>query len=148
MALSPWNVIGSGKFRTDAEEARRAASGEGGRTMMGPEWRRTEQERKVSAALEKVANEVGTESIDIPLDETLRRVGDWSTIVIDGERRESRSIGISKFEGRVAVPSFGESRNHSVIRLLRGPTRLVVHDVNQTARPMLEKPKTLGVVIE
>ena len=31
--------------------------------MTGPNWERTEEERKMSSALEKVAKEVGTESI-------------------------------------------------------------------------------------
>ncbi|KAF8207970.1 NADP-dependent oxidoreductase domain-containing protein [Mycena galopus ATCC 62051] len=44
LALAPWNVVGSGKFRTDAEEEHRRATGE-----RGP--------------LEKVAGEVGTKSI-------------------------------------------------------------------------------------
>ena len=63
MALAPWNVLASGKFRTDAEEEQRRATGEEGRKMFGPAWERTEIEKKVSALLEKVANEVGTKSI-------------------------------------------------------------------------------------
>ncbi|KAG6819214.1 hypothetical protein H0H93_014120 [Arthromyces matolae] len=62
MALCPWNVIGGGKFRTDAEEEARKSSGENGRTMLG-DWLRNEREKSVSAALEKVANEVGTKHI-------------------------------------------------------------------------------------
>ena len=63
MALAPWGVIGGGKLRTDAEEEKRAASGENGRTMMGDDWRRSENEKKMSHALEKVANEIGAKSI-------------------------------------------------------------------------------------
>jgi len=63
MALAPFNVIGGGKLRTDAEEEKRAASGENGRTMMGGDWRRNENEKKMSHALEKVANEIGAKSI-------------------------------------------------------------------------------------
>ncbi|KAE9389984.1 Aldo/keto reductase [Gymnopus androsaceus JB14] len=59
LALAPWNVLGAGKFRTDAEEQRRKESGENGRTIRGPDWQRTETEVKVSRALEKVAGEVG-----------------------------------------------------------------------------------------
>ncbi|KAJ7066839.1 arylalcohol dehydrogenase [Mycena belliarum] len=62
LALAPWNVLGSGKFRTDAEEERRSATGEKGRTVFG-DWKRTENEKKISDALEKVAGEVGTKSI-------------------------------------------------------------------------------------
>ena len=63
MALAPWNVLASGKFRTDAEEEQRRATGEDGRKLFDPSWERTEVERKVSGLLEKVAKEVGTKSI-------------------------------------------------------------------------------------
>ncbi|KAL5536060.1 AAD14_3 [Sanghuangporus sanghuang] len=63
LALAPWNVLASGRLRTDAEEERRMASGERGRMVFSDEWKRTENERKISAALEKVAKEVGTEHI-------------------------------------------------------------------------------------
>ncbi|GJE93430.1 aryl-alcohol dehydrogenase [Phanerochaete sordida] len=62
MALAPFNVLAAGKIRTDAEEARRAASGEGGRAVFG-DWRRTDEQRKVCAALERVAAEVGARNI-------------------------------------------------------------------------------------
>ncbi|EJD05123.1 arylalcohol dehydrogenase [Fomitiporia mediterranea MF3/22] len=63
LALAPWNVLASGRFRTDAEEERRAATGEKGRTILRAEWKRDENEKKMSVALEKVAKEVGTEHI-------------------------------------------------------------------------------------
>ncbi|GLB44415.1 putative aryl-alcohol dehydrogenase [Lyophyllum shimeji] len=63
MALAPFRVLAAGKFRTDAEEEARRQSGENGRTVFSPEWERTEKERKVSAALEKVAGEVGAKTI-------------------------------------------------------------------------------------
>ncbi|KAG5642304.1 hypothetical protein DXG03_003024 [Asterophora parasitica] len=62
LALAPWNVLAGGKFRTDAEEEARRTTGEGGRTVTGS-WERNEQEKRISAALEKVANEVGTKHI-------------------------------------------------------------------------------------
>jgi len=64
MAIAPWNVLAGGKFRTDAEEEKRAASGENGRlSMLSNEWRRNEGQRKMSQALEKVAGEVGAKHI-------------------------------------------------------------------------------------
>lgn len=63
MALSPWRVLAGGKFRTDDEEERRSATGEHGRTAEGPNWKRTDKEKKVCAVLEKVANEVGAKNI-------------------------------------------------------------------------------------
>lgn len=63
LALAPWGVLCGGRLRTDEEEARRRESGENGRTILHPNWERNEDEKKISAALEKVANEVGTKHI-------------------------------------------------------------------------------------
>jgi aryl-alcohol dehydrogenase-like predicted oxidoreductase len=66
MALAPWNVLAAGKLRSDAEEARREKSGENGRDLNingDKGWKRTEQEKKMSNALDKVAKEVGVESV-------------------------------------------------------------------------------------
>ncbi|KAJ7476894.1 arylalcohol dehydrogenase [Mycena galericulata] len=63
LALAPWNVLGGGKFRTDAEEEQRRVTGEKGRMVMSPDWERNENEKKMSRALEKVAGEVGTKSV-------------------------------------------------------------------------------------
>ncbi|OCB85917.1 arylalcohol dehydrogenase [Sanghuangporus baumii] len=63
LALAPWNVLASGHLRTDAEEARREATGEKGRPGMDTSWKRDENQKKMSAALEKVAKEIGTEHI-------------------------------------------------------------------------------------
>jgi aryl-alcohol dehydrogenase-like predicted oxidoreductase len=63
LALAPWDVLGGGKIRSDAEEARRRETGEKGRTILDPNWERTEEERKVCLVLEQIAKEVGTESI-------------------------------------------------------------------------------------
>jgi len=63
LALAPWDVLGGGKIRSDAEEARRRKTGEKGRAVFGPNWERTEEERKVCLVLEQIAKEVGAESI-------------------------------------------------------------------------------------
>ncbi|KAI0071192.1 Aldo/keto reductase [Panus rudis PR-1116 ss-1] len=63
MALAPWDVLAGGKIRTDAEEQQRRETGEKGRMAFGPDWERTEEERNVCLALEKVAQEVGAKSI-------------------------------------------------------------------------------------
>lgn len=63
MAIAPWNVLAGGKLRSDAEEERRKQSGEGGRDVTGAGWQRTAEEKKVSNALEKVAGEVGVDSV-------------------------------------------------------------------------------------
>ncbi|KAG1772370.1 NADP-dependent oxidoreductase domain-containing protein [Suillus occidentalis] len=63
LALAPWLVLAAGKFRTDEEEERRRQTGEKGRMKLTPNWERNEKEIAVSAALEKVAKEVGTKHI-------------------------------------------------------------------------------------
>ncbi|CAA7269985.1 unnamed protein product [Cyclocybe aegerita] len=63
MALAPWNVLAAGKIRTDAEEEKRRQTGEKGRTLLDPSWERNDKEKKVCAALEKVAAEVGAKHI-------------------------------------------------------------------------------------
>ncbi|KAK0440462.1 NADP-dependent oxidoreductase domain-containing protein [Desarmillaria tabescens] len=65
LALAPWDVLGGGKFRTDAEEEERRQSGEKGRAVagLGISWERNEDEKKISRALEKVAGEVGAKNI-------------------------------------------------------------------------------------
>ncbi|OCH91436.1 Aldo/keto reductase [Obba rivulosa] len=63
LALAPWNVLAGGKIRTDEEETKRRQSGEKGRTIMGADWERTPDEKKISLALEEVAKQVGAEHI-------------------------------------------------------------------------------------
>lgn len=63
MAFAPWNVLRSGRLRTDAEEAEREKSGTLGRKGFNPDWKRTEVEVKMSGVLEKIAGEVGTQNI-------------------------------------------------------------------------------------
>jgi aryl-alcohol dehydrogenase-like predicted oxidoreductase len=61
MALAPFSVLAGGKFRTDAEEARRREARDYRKVL--PVWERDEKEKKVSAALEKVARELGAKHI-------------------------------------------------------------------------------------
>ncbi|KAF9265088.1 Aldo/keto reductase [Marasmius fiardii PR-910] len=63
MALAPWGVIGQGKFLSEAEIKRRQESGEGGRKMRTSDWHPSEDEIRISHALEKVANEIGVKSL-------------------------------------------------------------------------------------
>jgi len=65
MALAPWNIFQQGKIRTDAEEEERKASGKNGRYGFSASWERTEDQKKVCKALEKVASEVGAASIRV-----------------------------------------------------------------------------------
>jgi len=63
MALAPWNVLAGGKIRTDEEEEKRRQTGENGRTTFNPQWERTDREKLVCKALEKVAQEIGAKHI-------------------------------------------------------------------------------------
>jgi aryl-alcohol dehydrogenase-like predicted oxidoreductase len=56
MALAPWDVLGGGRFQSKAALEERKKNNEGIRSLMGgPE--QTDDELKMSAALEEVANE-------------------------------------------------------------------------------------------
>ena len=63
MALAPWNVLARGRVRSDEEEERRRETGEKGRAWGAPSWERSEDEKKMCDALEKVKAEVGAKSI-------------------------------------------------------------------------------------
>jgi aryl-alcohol dehydrogenase-like predicted oxidoreductase len=61
MALAPWDVLGGGRLQSKKQIEERKARGENVRSFDGSG--QTEQEVKMSAALEKVAGEVGVDSI-------------------------------------------------------------------------------------
>ncbi|TVY66032.1 putative aryl-alcohol dehydrogenase AAD14 [Fusarium oxysporum f. sp. cubense] len=61
MALVPWDVLGEGKLQTKKQIELRKAAGEGLRSMWGPD--QTDTERKASEVLEKVAHDIGVDSI-------------------------------------------------------------------------------------
>jgi aryl-alcohol dehydrogenase-like predicted oxidoreductase len=61
MALAPWDVIGGGKFQSRKQIEERIKTGEGLRSLIGPG--QTEQQAKISAALEKVAGEHNIKSV-------------------------------------------------------------------------------------
>jgi hypothetical protein len=65
MALAPWDVLNAGKIRSDAEEQRRRETGEKGPTFSDPNWERTEDHKKMTSALEKVARELA-EGDEVP----------------------------------------------------------------------------------
>lgn len=57
MAIAPWDAIGGGKFQSKAQLEERKKSNEGLRSMMGND-KQSEEQIKVSEALEKVADEL------------------------------------------------------------------------------------------
>ena len=56
MAIAPWNALGGGKFQSKAAMEERKKAGEGLRSIMG-NGEQSEDQIKISAALEEVANE-------------------------------------------------------------------------------------------
>jgi aryl-alcohol dehydrogenase-like predicted oxidoreductase len=68
MALTAWNVLASGKLRSDEEEEKREKSGELGRDLKMDDsgWKRGGKEKKYAAALTKVAKELGLGSAGVP----------------------------------------------------------------------------------
>ena len=63
LALAPWDVLASGKIRTDSEEELRRLTGENGRDMAGLGWERNENEKKMAGTLEKIAAEIHAKSV-------------------------------------------------------------------------------------
>ncbi|KAI7301951.1 putative aryl-alcohol dehydrogenase, partial [Hortaea werneckii] len=62
MAIAPWDAIGGGKFQSKAQMEERKKNNEGLRSMLGS-GEQTEQEQKMSAALEEVGKEHGIGSV-------------------------------------------------------------------------------------
>ncbi|OAL28364.1 hypothetical protein AYO20_09481 [Fonsecaea nubica] len=62
MALAPFDVLGGGKFQSKKQLEERQKQGEGLRTIFGAVGQ-TPQQEKISAALDKVAQEHGVESL-------------------------------------------------------------------------------------
>lgn len=64
LALAPFDVLAGGKLRTEAEAQARIAAGDNGRVAFPNEkLEASEEAKKVSAALEKVAAEVSAKSV-------------------------------------------------------------------------------------
>ncbi|KAF9477337.1 Aldo/keto reductase [Pholiota conissans] len=61
--LAPWNILASGKIRTDDEERRRRESGEKGCTIMEDRRERNDNQKLVCNGLEEVPNQIGAKSI-------------------------------------------------------------------------------------
>lgn len=61
MAIAPWDALGGGRFQTKKQIEERKKAGEGIRSLMGPR-EQSEAEQKISAVLEEVAKEHGSDS--------------------------------------------------------------------------------------
>ncbi|KAJ7622642.1 aryl-alcohol dehydrogenase [Mycena polygramma] len=63
IALTVFRVLGGGRIRSDAEEERRRVTGKKRRMMPSASWERSEDDKKMCAALEVVAAQVGAKNI-------------------------------------------------------------------------------------
>ncbi|KAF5369625.1 hypothetical protein D9757_010455 [Collybiopsis confluens] len=63
MGVIAYGTLASGRIRTTEEENRRIQSGEGGRSLMRPDWQRRPEEVKVCDWLEELAKKIGAKSI-------------------------------------------------------------------------------------
>ncbi|KAG7096229.1 hypothetical protein E1B28_003680 [Marasmius oreades] len=64
MAIAPWGVLCQGKLLSEADIKRRQESGEGhSRIIKSDTWHQTEDEMRISRALETVAKEIGAKSV-------------------------------------------------------------------------------------
>ncbi|KAF5343596.1 hypothetical protein D9757_013688 [Collybiopsis confluens] len=63
MGVIAYGTLASGRIRTTEEENRRIQSGEGGRSLMRPDWQRRPEEVKVCDGLEELAKKIGAKSI-------------------------------------------------------------------------------------
>ncbi|KAI5119360.1 hypothetical protein M0805_008515 [Coniferiporia weirii] len=93
LALAPWNVLAGGLLRT-AEEAKRAETDEKGRTLLDTDWMRNDNEKKMCAALEKVAKEVGTEHIAAVAIAYLMQKTPYVFPLIEGRKAEHLTANI------------------------------------------------------
>ena len=98
MAIAPWGVLAGGKLRTDKEEERRAQSGEKGRVVMHPEWKRNDNERAMSAALEKVAKEFGAKPITAVAIAYVMQKAPYVFPIIGGRKKEHLLANLEALE--------------------------------------------------
>ncbi|KZV60798.1 Aldo/keto reductase [Peniophora sp. CONT] len=98
LAIAPWDVLASGKIRTDAEEEARRTSGEQGRQILGRGWERDEQQKKMAYALEKIAGEVGVESIQAVAIAYLMQKTPYVFPIVGGRKVEHLHANIKALE--------------------------------------------------
>lgn len=63
MALAPWDVLAAGKLRSDEQDKARREDAGGRIIAAAGSWERSEDEVKMSQALEKVAGEIGASCV-------------------------------------------------------------------------------------
>jgi aryl-alcohol dehydrogenase-like predicted oxidoreductase len=99
LALSPFSVLAGGKFRTDKEEERRRQTGEKGCTI----WSRSETERAMSTALEKVAKEIGAKHITSVAVAYLMHKAPYVFPIIGGRKVEQLEANLESLEITLTV---------------------------------------------
>ncbi|KUM57320.1 hypothetical protein ACN42_g9871 [Penicillium freii] len=98
IALAPWDALDGGKFQYKAELERCKAAGEGLRAFAGRPPHQTEEEIKVSEALEKIVSEHGIDSVtSVTLAYVMSKAGNVFPLI--GGRK------VKYLEGNIQVPS-------------------------------------------
>jgi hypothetical protein len=118
MALAPWNVLASGKIRSDEEEERRRQTGEKGRTLdnVSTDWQRNEKEKTVCKALEKVAAEIGAKHITSGMLSINFKIIFFLQLADVSSSRHC----ISHAEGTLCLPDCGRSEGRAFAGQYRG----------------------------
>ncbi|PIL23177.1 transporter [Ganoderma sinense ZZ0214-1] len=98
LALAPFAVLAGGRIRTDEEEERRRQTGEHGRTIMRPDWERTERERTVCAALEVVQKQVGAKSIQAVAIAYVMQKAPFVFPIVGGRKKEQLDANIEALD--------------------------------------------------
>ncbi|KAM5542826.1 hypothetical protein V8D89_003490 [Ganoderma adspersum] len=98
LALAPFAVLAGGRLRTDEEEERRRQTGEKGRTIMRPDWERTERERTLCKALEEVQKQVGAKSIQAVAIAYVMQKAPFVFPIVGGRKKEQLEANIEALD--------------------------------------------------
>ncbi|KAK0455249.1 NADP-dependent oxidoreductase domain-containing protein [Desarmillaria tabescens] len=102
IALAPWDVLASGRFRTDKEEQRRRETGERGRSFIRQDWERNDVETKMSRALEVVADEVGVGSVTAVAIAYVMQKAPYVFPIVGGRKMEHLKANIQALDIRLS----------------------------------------------
>ncbi|KAM5543257.1 hypothetical protein V8D89_003131 [Ganoderma adspersum] len=98
LALAPFAVLAGGRLRTDEEEERRRQTGEKGRTILRPDWERTERERTLCKALEEVQKQVGAKSIQAVAIAYVMQKAPFVFPIVGGRKKEQLEANIEALD--------------------------------------------------
>lgn len=97
LALAPWDVLCTGKLRSDEEDERRRKTGENGRSAFGS-WERTEEHIKMSRVLQEIGKELGTEHVSAVAIAYVMQKTPYVFPIIGGRKVEHLSANLDALE--------------------------------------------------